>query len=231
MTVPLRTIALAAVLAEASLAMSGCGGGGGGSGGGGFQPPPPITVTRSYPAGRATPTNGGTAWNIVGVTTILTGQLGASGSLYDTLTVKTTFAQDVTNALPPPGQNRNQPTQLGVATFFNVSAYGIASAFSDCTSQVRDAYVTDDLIRRPDGSYGIGGFTGFVTGVSVATSASGHVVTQILPIGAIGVSAGQNIPAFSISVAAENGATSSLSNLSETDCVPPDGSQIPVNGP
>ena len=97
--------------------MSGCGGGGGGSPGGGFQPPPPITVTRSYPAGRATPTNGGTAWNIIGVTTILTNQLGsASSGLYDTLTIKTTFTQDVTNALPPPGQNLAQPGQLGVIT-------------------------------------------------------------------------------------------------------------------
>ena len=227
MTFRFRTFALVTVLGGASLAISGCGGGGGSSGGGGFQPPPPITVTRSYPAGRATPTNGGTAWNIVGVTTILTGQFGSpSTGLYDTLTIKTTFTQDVSNALPPPGQTLNLPAELGVGVAFNTG--GASSGFKGCPSTEVQGFVIDGSVRNPDGSYNVFGTNGQVTGVEVPTSASGHTVTQTLPLGAIGVFDGQNVPTFGVVVQAVNGAPGPLGI---TDCVPPDGSQIPVNGP
>ena len=228
MRASIRTPALAAMLTLPALALTACGGGGSSPGNGGAAgPPPPVTVTRTYPSGRAIPVNGGTAWNIVGVTTILTGTMGNSGgNLYDTLTIRTTFDQDVTNALPAPGQTLALPTQLGVGTYFNTS--GPAGGFNDCTSQARDGYFIEGGSRNSDGSYGIFGENGLLTGVEAQTSATGHVVTQSLPLGAIGVFAGMNIPDFKISVGAANGAPG---NVAFTDCVPPDGSQIPVNGP
>ena len=188
-----------------------------------------MTVTRTYPSGRAIPVNGGTAWNIVGVTTILTGTMGnAGGNLYDTLTIKTTFDQDVTNALPPPGQTLNAPTELGVGVSFNTEAYGGSPGFKGCPSTELTGFQIDGSVRNTDGSYGLFGTNGAVTGVVVPTNVSGHVVTQTLPISAIGVFAGNSVPRFSITVGAVNGASGPLGI---TDCVPPDGSQIPVNGP
>ncbi len=87
------------------LALAACGGGGGGGGGSTPAPPPPITFSHSFPAGDAVAQKG-TAWDIIGVTTTLTGQFGSgAGQLYDTLRVDTTFAQDISNALPAPGQS------------------------------------------------------------------------------------------------------------------------------
>ena len=102
----------------ACFALIGCGGGGGGGDPApGNRPLPPITFSHIFPQGDASAAQG-TAWDIVGVKTTLTGQSGDTVTeLYDTLRVDVTFAQNISNALPAPGTSLNSPTgtQLGVA--------------------------------------------------------------------------------------------------------------------
>jgi len=83
---PPSPFALALSLFGVTLAATACSGGGGSGGGGSMQPgnPPPIVVTRSFPKGDAIGQGGGTAWDIIGVTTTLTGQFfGGNGNTYD----------------------------------------------------------------------------------------------------------------------------------------------------
>ena len=90
--------------------------GGGGGGSPTATAPPPVVVTRSFPAGDAVAAGGGTAWDIIGVKTTLTGQFASGGgNLYDTLRVDVTFAQNIANALPLPGQPLTGLNELGIS--------------------------------------------------------------------------------------------------------------------
>lgn len=90
-----------------ALALASCSGGGGSAGGGPGMPtgaPPVITQSYTFAPGHATAAPGDTAWDIIGVTTTLSGQFGSGGgNAYDTLRVDVTFVQDISNALPAPG--------------------------------------------------------------------------------------------------------------------------------
>jgi hypothetical protein len=227
-----RRDVLGSLAATLSLALAACGGGGGSGGGGGGAPPPPpvITFSHTFPAGDAVAQKG-TAWDIVGVTTTLTGQFGsAAGQQYDTLRVDVTFAQDISNALPPPGQSlalgtSAGATQLGVSTAINSDGNTGTGTIPPCFSSggIKPfEYLTDDVSRISDGNYGIYGPGGVLLSQGgpnppdeAATSVAGHVLSQTFFLPSIGVASGANVPRIGISVAALNGI-----DPNATDCVP-----------
>jgi hypothetical protein len=216
-----------------TLAACGGGGGGGGSpvGGGGGSPtaPPIVTENYAFPAGDATAVGGGTAWDIIGVKTTLSGSPGSpAGNAYDTLRVDVTFAQNVATALPAPGQPLAAANQLGVSVALDidgnpstgeyVACYGVSSLhpfeyFSDAGTQPN---------RLADGNYGIIGPNGgaVYSGASnppseADTSVAGQVFTQKFYLPTVDVFALGAVPRIGIGVAAYNGA-----GQTPTDCVP-----------
>ncbi len=225
-----RRDVLGSSAATLSLALAACGGGGGSGGGGGGAPPPPpvITFSHTFPAGDAVAQKG-TAWDIVGVTTTLTGQFGsAAGQQYDTLRVDVTFSQDISNALPPNGQPLGGGTELGIHIAINSDGNISTGSYGTCspgTTITPFEYITDqgnDPSRLSDGNYNIIGPGGgpLSQGGSnppdeAVTAVSGHVLSQTFFLPAIGVNNGTAVPHIGISVAALNGA-----DLNATDCVP-----------
>lgn len=226
-----RLIVPGSSAAALSLALAACSGGGGNGGGGGTPPPPPvITFSHTFPAGDAVAQKG-TAWDIVGVTTTLTGQFGsAAGQRYDTLRVDTTFAQDISNALPAPGQSLAVgtsvgATQLGVNTAINSDGNTSTGTIPPCFNAggIKPfEYLTDDASRITDGNYGIYGPSGVLLSQGgpnppdeAVTSVAGHVLSQTFFLPSIGVASGGNVPRIGISVAALNGI-----DPNTTDCVP-----------
>lgn len=220
-----RRVVLGSLAATLSLALAACGGGGGpGPGGGGTPPPPPaITFSHTFPAGDAVAQKG-TAWDITGVTTTLTGQFGsAAGQRYDTLRVDVTFAQDISNALPAPGQQLSVGAQLGVHTAINSDGNIATGTYAGCANPglTPFEYVTDDVSRLSDGNYGILGPGGLIyQGASnppeeAVTSSSGHVLSQTFFLPSIAVNSGSSAPHIGVIVAAFNGNDSNA-----TDCVP-----------
>lgn len=214
-----RRVVLGSFAASLSMALPACSGGGGPGGGGGTPPPPPvITFSHTFPAGDAVAQKG-TAWDIVGVTTTLTGQFGsAAGQRYDTLRVDTTFAQDISSALPAPGQQLLLGTQLGVAVFVNSDGNTATGVYSTCAGPQQPTpyeYFTGTSPRLGGGDYGLEGPAGLVYQTAILTSVAGHVFTQTFPLGAIGVVPGNNVPHVGIGVGAVNG-----SDLNPTDCAP-----------
>lgn len=227
-----RRVVLGSFASSLSLALAACGGGGGpggGGGGGGTPPPPPvITFSHTFPAGDAVAQKG-MAWDIIGVTTTLTGQFGsAAGQRYDTLRVDTTFAQDISSALPAPGQPLSGGPELGTHVAINADGNTSTGSYGTCSPAVSVTpfeYITDqgnDPSRLLDGNYNIIGPGGgpLSQGGSnppdeAVTVVSGHVLSQTFFLPAIGVTSGAAIPHIGISVAALNGA-----DLNATDCAP-----------
>jgi len=220
-----RRDVLGSLAATLSLALAACGGGGGSGGGGGGAPPPPpvITFSHTFPAGDAVAQKG-TAWDIVGVTTTLTGQFGsAGGQRYDTLRVDVTFAQDISNALPAPGQQLALGSQLGTQLGINSDGNTSTGTYPGCTNLGLTAfeYITDGVSRLSDGNYGIKGSGGLISSGGsnppdeAMTNVSGHVLSQTFFLPALGVASGANVPHIGIIVAAFNG----LDPVA-TDCVP-----------
>jgi hypothetical protein len=190
-----------------------------------------VVVTRSFPAGVAVAAGGGTAWDIVGVTTTLTGQFhSAGGNLYDTLRVDVTFTQNVATALPAPGQPLNGLTQLGVTIAIDSDGNPNTGYHQSCNTsnpQLPFEYVSDVGTdgRLSDGNYSIFAAGGPIysgppnPGAEAETSVSGNTFSQTFLLGAIGVAAGNEIPKIGVAVAAANGATVAAL-AAETDCVP-----------
>lgn len=214
-------------LAVPALLLSACSGGGGGAATPGATPPPAIVKAYTFAPGHASATSG-TAWDITGVTTTLTGQFGnGGGTSYDTLRVDVTFAQDITNALPAPGQALTNGNQLGVNIGFdsdNNTATGNYIA-CDMTSSLRPIeYVVDqgnDPGRLADGNYSIIGPSGIAIysgspnpASEAVTSVASNVLSQTFYLPAINVFSGNGVPRFGILVSANNGTRAA------TDCVP-----------
>ncbi len=218
-------------LAVAVLLLSACSGGGGGAVTPGATPPPAIVKAYTFAPGHASATSG-TAWDITGVTTTLTGQFGnGAGTSYDTLRVDVTFAQDIANALPAPAQMLSSGSQLGVGIGFdsdNNIATGNYKACDISSSAKPLEYFSDggnDPSRLSDGNYSIIGPSGIPIysgspnpSSEAVTSVSGKVFTQSFFLPAINASSGAAIPKFGIIVGAINGVSQTL-----TDCVPFDG--------
>jgi hypothetical protein len=200
----------------------------GGGGGGGAPPlPPAVTESYSFPAGDAIAVGGGTAWDIVGVTTKLSDQFHTANE-YDTLEVDVTFAQDVANALPAPGGQLLSGNQLGVKIALdvdgnpNTGAYGVC----DATNPLRPfEYVSDqgnDPSRLSDGNYNIidsagGPLSGGAPNppAEAQTTVAGHVLSESFYLVALGVTDGAVVPRIGIAVLAYNGDIETF-----TDCVP-----------
>ncbi len=233
---PPSPFALALSLFGVTLAATACSGGGGSGGGGSMQPgnPPPIVVTRSFPKGDAIAQRGGTAWDIIGVKTTLTGQFfGGNGNTYDTLRVDVTFAQDISNALPAPGQPLANGSQLGIAIGLDSDGNPLTGNFNGCPpiSGTPDEFVSDvgSGGRLSDGNYSIRGIGGgpIYSGASnpgseAQTVVSGNVLSQTFLLATVGASSGSAAPRIKVDVGAVNGIDPTLG----TDCVPKDGTEI-----
>ena len=235
----LRFLGFLSALFAGMIAFAACSGGGGGGGGGGTPPvqtePPPVIVTQAFPSGVATAAGGGTAWDITGVKTTLYGQFHyASGNAYDTLRVDVTFAQDVSNALPAPGQSLSKPTQLGMSVAIDNGGNGFFTTCAGSKSDTPFEYASDEgdnPSRLPDGNYSIlssGGpiYSGPSNPAAEAqTTLAGHVISQTFFLDAVGASAGASVPKVKIDVAAINGTLTTA-----TDCVPAGNGEISANG-
>ena len=216
-----------------TLAFASCSGGGS-SPAQSATPPPPIVKSYSFAAGKAF-ASAGTAWDIIGVRTTLTGRFGnGGGDVYDTLTVDVTFAQNVENALPSPGTALIKPNQLGVNIGFDSDNNTSTGNFQSCDSTNPKLtpleYVSDQgnyPTRLPDGNYTIIGPGGAISrgpnsdpASEAVVTLSGNVMTESFFLAAIAANSGGAIPKFGIIVAANNGANGGPTN---TDCVPFDG--------
>jgi hypothetical protein len=228
----------AGVAVFASLVLAACSGGGGGGGGTptpAATEPPVITKSYSFPAGDATASTGATAWDITGVTTTLSGQFAnAGGDSYDTLRVDVTFAQNISNALPAPGQMLTSGTQVGIAVLLDTDANTSTGQIEGCASNANQLpfdYESDAGInpsRLADGNYSI-----LKNGVPIASgghnapaeamiSVSANTLSETFFLTAIGVHGGSSAPKIGIAVAAANGTlTNGNGSADSTDCVPP----------
>ena len=216
-----------------TLALSSCSGGASGSGPAQMAtPPPPIVKSFSFSAGKASATVG-TAWDIIGVQTTLTGRFAnGGGNSYDTLKVDVIFSQDISNALPLPGAALTQANQVGVVIGFDSDNNLSTGSFLSCDTTNRNLtpfeYFTDQgngPTRLFDGNYSIIGpsRTPISSGPNpdpaseAVVSLNGSVFTETFFLPAIDASAGSAIPKFGIDVSAFNG-----KNDGATDCVPAD---------
>jgi hypothetical protein len=182
---------------------------------------------------------GGTAWDIIGVKTTLTGQFqNAGGNSYDTLRVDVTFAQNVENALPLPGQPLSGLNQLGISVEIDSDGNPLTGSFEGCnnnSSELPFEYSTDqgnDPGRLPDGNYSIIGPAGPIYSGSSNPAAeaqvavAGNTLSETFFLAALGVHSGSSVPKLGIAVAAGNGAVPS----GETDCVPNSAIEIFTDG-
>jgi hypothetical protein len=220
-----------------ALTCAACGGGGGG-GSPTATPPPPVIVTRTFPSGDAVAAGGGTAWDIIGVKTTLTGQFAsAGGNLYDTLRVDVTFTQNVANALPTPGQALSGNAQLGISVEIDADGNPNTGVFKTCnlnSSLTPFEYASDqgnDPNRLADGNYTIVGPSGPIYSGSpnpaaeAQTSVSGSVLSETFFLAALGVADGARVPKLGVAVAATNG-----TRVSATDCAPKTEAEIFTDG-
>ncbi len=211
--------------------ITGCGGGGGGS------PSPPTASTPTpiimdHPAAAGdTFSKSGTAWDIVDVKTTLYGVSdNPNPSAYTYLKVDVTFAQDVSSALPLPGQALTLGSQLGVGITISdsPSANANTAAFSCLTQSIQNYdFDSSGSPRLADDNYGIlnsGGINvsqpGNVT-TEAQTTVTGNVFSQTFRLGVIGVAETATAPLLGVAVNTANGnAIPSISFFTETDCVP-----------
>jgi hypothetical protein len=221
-----------------ALGVVACSGGGGGGGSPTATPPPPVVVSRTFPSGTAVAAGGGTAWDIVGVKTTLTGQYAdAGGNSYDTLRVDVTFTQNVANALPAPGQPLSGLNQLGMSVGIDSNGTPNSGVFKTCystNSLLPINYASDEgnnPNRLADGNYSIIGPGGPIYSGSpnppaeAQVSIAGNVFSETFYLPSVNVFDGKSVPHIGIIVAAGNG-----SENGETDCVPSDGSLIFTDG-
>jgi hypothetical protein len=181
---------------------------------------------------------GGTAWDIIGVKTTLTGQFqNAGGNSYDTLRVDVTFSQNVENALPLPGQPLSGLNQLGISIGLDTDGNPNTGSYESCLqnpAQLPLEYTTDqgnDPNRLPDGNYTIIGPAGpiYVGTPNPAAEAqvflSSNIMSETIFLSAVNVFDKQTVPRIGVTVTAVNGSESP-----PTDCVPADGSEIFTDG-
>jgi hypothetical protein len=186
-------------------------------------------VTRTFPANVAVAAGGGTAWDIIGVKTTLTGQFqNAGGNSYDTLRVDVTFSQNVANALPLPGQPLSGLNQLGISIGLDTDGNPNTGTFKTCNLSIPLTpfeYSTDqgnDPSRLTDGNYSIIGSDGapIYSGspnppAEAQVGVSGDVVSETFFLPSIGVTTGKTVPRVGVEVISVNGFETLY-----TDCVP-----------
>jgi hypothetical protein len=195
-----------------------------------------VIVSRTFPSNVAVAAGGGTAWDIVGVTTTLTGQFASGGgNLYDTLRVDVTFSQNVSNALPAPGQPLSGLNQLGISIAIDSDGNPNTGEYKTCntaSSLEPFEYTTDqgnDPNRLADGNYTIIGPAGPIYSgapnppAEAQVNLSGTTMSETFFLTSIGVASGKVVPKIGLNIAAVN--SSGL-----TDCVPSDGSEIFTDG-
>lgn len=211
--------------------ITGCGGGGGGS------PSPPTASTPTpiimdHPAAAGdTFSKSGTAWDIVDVKTTLYGVSdNPNPSAYTYLKVDVTFAQDISSALPSPGQALTLGSQLGVQVAISDSPPPTASTapFSCLTQSGQEFnFFSSGSPRLADSNYDI--VNGANSNVSqpgninteAQTTVFGNVISQTFRLGAIGVAETTTPPLLGVAVASANGnAIPSIAFFTDTDCVP-----------
>jgi hypothetical protein len=192
-----------------------------------------VIQTYTFPSGDATAAPGATAWDIVGVKTTLTGQFGnANGNSYDTLRIDVSFAQNVSNALPAPGQPLSTGTQLGIDIALDTDGNpntGYTGGCDTANPLKPFEYTTDpgnDPSRLADGNYTI-----LLNGNPIATggenppaeamtSVAGNVMSETFFLTALGVHSGSAPPKIGVGVASFNGALINMGTTPATDCVP-----------
>jgi hypothetical protein len=217
----------------ASFVLAACSGGGGPTPSPAVTEPPVVTKSYTFPAGDATASSGATAWDIIGVTTTLSGQFAdAGGNSYDTLSVAVTFAQNIASALPAPGEELTSGNQLGISISLDTDADPNTGTYKTCSTTnplTPFEYTTDqgnDPSRLQDGNYSIlmdGGpiSSGGNNPPSEAmVSVSQNTLTETFFLTAIGVHAGTSIPKIGVGVGAVNGTQMNASGVGTTDCVP-----------
>lgn len=204
--------------------LAACSGGTGGTGSSELaQPPNNIVSTISDPAGDASAT-AGVAWDIVGVQTTLIE--GPFKNEYVTLQIAVTFAQDVSNALPAPGQAlRGYPDRLGVEILLNIDGLDSTGTPGYACSSGPNIPGVDAVLdaggyggRLADGSYAILDNKGVLRDEAGA-SVSGHTITYLINLAAWGVPT-TGIQKTKIAVIAFNGFGQ---DGLETDCAPNNG--------
>jgi len=213
--------------------ITGCGGGGGG---GGSPSPPtastPTPIIMDHPAAAGdTFSKSGTAWDIVDVKTTLYGiSDNPNPSAYTYLKVDVTFAQDISSALPLPGQALALGSQLGVGVVISNSPPAAASVapFSCLTQSGQNFnFSSSGSPRLTDGNYDI--VNGADHNVSqpgnltteAQTTVLGNVFSQTFRLGVIGVAETPTAPLLGVSINSANGnAIPSIAFFTETDCVP-----------
>lgn len=204
--------------------LTACGGGATGNGDSGLAiPPHNLTATRSDALGD-TISGPGTRWDITAVRTTLVE--GPFRNEYETLEVAVTFAQDVTNALPGPGQTLiGKPDLLGVEIFLNIDGSDATGTTTFQCSSVPNLPGIDAAVdsggaggRRADGSYPVVDANGYPQD-EASVSVSGKTVTYSINLAAWGAPA-TGIPRTRVAVAAYNGSTT---GSAVTDCAPDSG--------
>jgi hypothetical protein len=187
-----------------------------------------VTTTID-PVGDAAASSG-VPWDISKVQTTLVE--GPFRNEYLKLLVAVTFAQDVSAALPGPGQPlRGNPNSLGVEVLLNIDGSdGTGTSVSACSNAQKSPGI-DALVdaggfegRLSDGAYPIFTNTGIVHD-EATVSVSGHIITYTVSLAAWGAPV-TGIQRTKVSVIAFNG---SGQNGVETDCAP-DSAPVSVAG-
>jgi hypothetical protein len=192
-------------------------------------PPHNIVSTVDDATGDAT-ASAGVAWDISRVQTTLVE--GPFKDEYLTLQVAVSFTQDVSTALPNPGQPlRGYPDRLGVQILLNIDGSANTGSPGYACSQSATVPGVDAVVdaggyagRHADGSYTILDSKGVAHDVA-PVSVSGHVITYTIGLAAWGAPA-TGIQKTKISVIAFNG---SGQDGVATDCAP-DAGPMSVSG-
>ncbi|MDP9025272.1 MAG: hypothetical protein M3N13_07855 [Candidatus Eremiobacteraeota bacterium] len=147
------------------------------------------------------------------------------GNSYDMLKIETTFAQDVSNALPAPGTTLNFANQLGVGVAIDSDGNPVTGNLLTCnsTSQLRPFEYQVDIgtPRLDDGNYSIFFkkqpiYSGPSNpGAEAVTLASKNTISMLINLNAVGVFDGQKVPKIGLQVNAFNGV-----DTTNTDCAP-----------
>lgn len=216
------------ITALTSVMLASCSGGGGSSTppGPGQTVPPIVTRSFSFPAGDAVATMG-TAWDIVGVKTTLTGTgNNPVGNSYDMLRVDVSFVQNLASAFPLPGAPLKEGSQLGVSVALDTDANPATGASLTCDPNSRllpFEFETDPgnfPSRLSDGNYTI-----ISNGQPIYLGSSNPAAETVFSFNAntasfqynlttLGVFRGAQIPKIGVEVAAFNG------SKELTDCAP-----------
>ena len=220
----LRQIITVFLLLAGTTAIISCGGGSGSDGSSGLAiPPNNIVSTITDPPSDAT-ASAGTAWDISGVQTTLVE--GPFKNEYLTLLVAVTFVQDVSAALPAPGQQLiGNADRLGVQILLNLDGNDSTGTAGYACSRTANVPGIDAVVdaggyggRGTDGSYAILSDKG-VLHDRAPVSVSGHTITYSINLAAWSAPA-TGIQKTKVAILAFNG---SGENGIETDCAPNSG--------